>query len=78
MLNEEILWELISIIFKINLFIFTKINKHDDEDEHYIIEFPEGYDLNKLYQYDKSLFVYKYINHLKLLRSTIRSNSFFS
>lgn len=62
MLNEEILWELISIIFKINLFIFTKINKHDDEDEHYIIEFPEGYDLNKLYQYDKSLFVYKYIN----------------
>ena len=62
MLNEELLWELISIIFKINLFIFTKINKHDDEDEHYIIEFPEGYDLNKLYQYDKSLFVYKYIN----------------
>lgn len=62
MLNEELLWELISIIFKINLFIFTKINKHDDEDEHYIIEFPEGYDLNKLYHYDKSLFVYKYIN----------------
>lgn len=62
MLNEELLWELISIIFKINLFILTKINKHDDEDEHYIIEFPEGYDLNKLYQYDKSLFVYKYIN----------------
>lgn len=62
MLNEELLWELISIIFKINLFIFTKINKHDDENEHYIIEFPEGYDLNKLYKYDKSLFVYKYIN----------------
>lgn len=61
-LNEELLWELISIIFKINLFIFTKINKHEEEDEHYVIEFPEGYDLKKLYQYDKSLFVYKYIN----------------
>lgn len=61
-LNEEILWEVISIIFKVNLFIIAKINKHDNEDEHYVIEFPEGYDLNKLYQYDKSLFVYKYIN----------------
>lgn len=61
-LNEEILWEIISIIFKLNLFVISKINKHDDEDEHYIIEFPEGYDLKKLYKYDKSLFIYKYIN----------------
>lgn len=65
-LNEEIMWEWISETFDINIFIVTKVNKHIDKKEtipeYYMLEFPQGYDLNKLYRHDQSIFIYKYTN----------------
>lgn len=61
-LDEEYLWEIVSDMFNINIFIIQKINKTQEEDEHYVFEFPEGYDLNKLYSHKYSMFVYKYTN----------------
>lgn len=61
-LNEDLLWEWISATFKVNIFIIEKVKKTSKEAEQYRFVFPQGYDINKLYQYDMSMFVYKYIN----------------
>lgn len=66
MLNEELLWEWVSETFHINLFIITKVNKHVSNNseiaEHYMFEFPQGYNIEKLFRHDYSMFVYKYVN----------------
>lgn len=65
-INEELMWEWISDVFDINIFIIRKINKQITKDkiipEQYVFEFPQGYDLDKLYSHSKSMFIYKYIN----------------
>ena len=65
-LNEELLWEWVSDFFGINIFIISKVNKHIDKKEtipeYYMFEFPQGYDLDKLYSHEYSMFVYKYTN----------------
>lgn len=66
LLNEELLWEWVSETFDINLFIIAKVNKHvsnkSEVAEHYVFEFPQGFNLEKLYRHSYSLFVYKYVN----------------
>ena len=65
-IDEELLWELISEIFDINIFIIKKINKKYTKNEiipeQYLFEFPQGYDLDKLYRHPRSMFIYKYSN----------------
>ena len=65
-INEELLWEWVSDLFDINIFIINKVNKHLDKKEiipeYYMFEFPQGYDLDKLYSHKYSMFVYKYTN----------------
>lgn len=66
LLNEDILWEWISDVFDINIFIISKVNKVVNKKivtpEYYTFQFPEGYDLAKLYRHPQSIFIYKYIN----------------
>lgn len=66
MLNEDILWEWISTVFNVNIFIISKVNrtvvKKVATSEYYTLEFPQGYDLAKLYSHPWSMFIYKYTN----------------